>query len=275
MSQGHHKLLEADSTAKQAREAIKQSNKVRKALGRYRYELSQSDTAEAQSTLRQAISDHTLQLHHWEAQGLKLRQDSAEQKTESLKLLRAGMIANWSSWISQPGPLRGAELTSPLDNRSHNSPQRSVHRNMPTPRSDTELQSAEGMSLQVSALAGQQLPEGLDTGSFSVSRQRKIFAHIELIQDRSQFVPINQLHRWRLILSSLDGEAITDGQVRFGGHMPGHVHGLPTQPIIEAGSAPGVYEISGVKFQMGGWWVIELELETSVGSDSVRFNVVL
>jgi len=56
---------------------------------------------------------------------------------------------------------------------------------------------------------------------------------------------------------------------------------LPTQPLLTNQIAPGVYRISGVKFQMAGWWVIELELSlvnadgSIKPSDSLRFNLAL
>lgn len=134
------------------------------------------------------------------------------------------------------------------------------------------------MSLDISAVAGQQLPAGLNVESFNISRARKLFAHIEVEPDANgerTIVPINKLHQWRLILARVDGKPLSDAEITFTGHMPGHVHGLPTQPKIDQQLDDGVYQVSGVKFQMAGWWVIEFVVKTAQWTDYVRFNIVL
>ena len=42
-------------------------------------------------------------------------------------------------------------------------------------------------------------------------------------------VEMNEIQNMRLILNDLEGQPI-DAKVTIEGHMPGHVHGLPTQP---------------------------------------------
>jgi hypothetical protein len=53
--------------------------------------------------------------------------------------------------------------------------------------------------------------------------------------------------------------------------MPQHGHGLPTRPRVTRELAGGVYEVGGVRFNMGGWW----ELKFTIGGDTVTFNLGL
>ncbi len=64
------------------------------------------------------------------------------------------------------------------------------------------------------------------------------------------------MHRSRLLVSDLDGAPVQGATILVAGHMPGHVHGLPTQPRVTQELAPGVL-VEGLKFQMEGWWVME------------------
>jgi hypothetical protein len=57
--------------------------------------------------------------------------------------------------------------------------------------------------------------------------------------------------------------------------MPQHGHGLPTQPLVTAYLGDGTYLVEGMKFQMGGWWVVDFTIEANGQSDTVRFNLSL
>ncbi len=278
MKQGQQKLQQADDNIALAAKVLKQGNVARKALGALRYKLAKTTEAENKALLQAEINQRVEQLNSAQRQGADLRESSRELKVEALSLFSQGMAQVWSEHLRFIGPLRlqvdGDAPDSRANIRAHNVPQRSVHPRMPEPRSLAQLKTREGMSLEVSELAGQNLPEGLLTQSFSISRSRNIFAHIESASDDGS-VPLNQLHEWRLILSSLDGLPVDHALLTFSGHMPGHVHGLPTQPLISATAKPGVYKVSGVKFQMGGWWVIEFAVQMGTENDSLRFNVVL
>ena len=83
-------------------------------------------------------------------------------------------------------------------------------------------------------------------------------------------VPLNEIHRWVLVVEDQAGQPV-EAEFKVVGHMPGHVHGLPTAPQVTQQLAPGVYLVEGVKFQMRGWWVMQFETD----NDSLRFNVVL
>ena len=68
----------------------------------------------------------------------------------------------------------------------------------------------------------------------------------------------------------VDGAAIT-----VDGGMPQHGHGLPTRPRVTKNLGGGVYEIEGVRFNMGGWWEFTLVISGPAGDDSVTFNLDL
>jgi hypothetical protein len=71
------------------------------------------------------------------------------------------------------------------------------------------------------------------------------------------------------------GHAIDGATIAINGGMPQHGHGLPTQPRVTQNLGDGVYEIEGVRFNMGGWWVFTLAISTPAGADSVTFNLSL
>ena len=57
--------------------------------------------------------------------------------------------------------------------------------------------------------------------------------------------------------------------------MPQHGHGLPTRPRVTRNLGDGIYEIEGVRFNMGGWWEFKLAIAGSRGADTVTFNLEL
>jgi hypothetical protein len=88
-------------------------------------------------------------------------------------------------------------------------------------------------------------------------------------------IPVNQLHTWTLTLSTATGEPLDHAHISVDGDMPQHGHGLPTQPLVTEYLGDGSYLVEGVKFQMGGWWVMDFVVESGAGTDKVRFNFIL
>jgi hypothetical protein len=84
-----------------------------------------------------------------------------------------------------------------------------------------------------------------------------------------------QMHTVRLIVRDADGGAIDEAQISIDGGMPQHGHGLPTRPRVTRSLGDGVYEIEGVRFNMGGWWEFTLAITGSRGADTVTFNLAL
>jgi hypothetical protein len=84
-----------------------------------------------------------------------------------------------------------------------------------------------------------------------------------------------QLLTVRVTVRDADGRAIDDAQISIDGGMPQHGHGLPTRPRVTGNLGDGIYEIEGVRFNMGGWWEFKLAIAGSRGADTVTFNLDL
>ena len=76
-------------------------------------------------------------------------------------------------------------------------------------------------------------------------------------------------------LKDAAGQPVEGATITVDGGMPEHGHGLPTQPRMTRANGNGVYEISGVRFNMGGWWELRLAISTPSGADTVTFNLEL
>jgi hypothetical protein len=84
-----------------------------------------------------------------------------------------------------------------------------------------------------------------------------------------------QMQTVRVTLLDAEGDAINDAQISIDGGMPQHGHGLPTRPRVTRTLGDGIYEIEGVRFNMGGWWEFTLAIAGSRGGDTVTFNLDL
>lgn len=79
----------------------------------------------------------------------------------------------------------------------------------------------------------------------------------------------------RVIVRDAEGRAIDEAHISIAGGMPQHGHGLPTRPRVTRNLGDGIYEIEGVRFNMGGWWEFRLAIAGSRGADTVTFNLAL
>lgn len=88
-------------------------------------------------------------------------------------------------------------------------------------------------------------------------------------------IPINRLHTWTLRVETPDGQPIDDATIAVDGDMPQHGHGLPTRPQVTQNLGNGDYLVEGMKFQMGGWWVMDFDITAAGQTDRVSFNLML
>lgn len=88
-------------------------------------------------------------------------------------------------------------------------------------------------------------------------------------------IPVNRLHTWTLHVETPDGQPIDDATIAVDGDMPQHGHGLPTRPQVTQNLGNGDYLVEGMKFQMGGWWVMDFDITAAGQSDRVSFNLML
>jgi hypothetical protein len=76
-------------------------------------------------------------------------------------------------------------------------------------------------------------------------------------------------------LTDARGAAVEGATITVDGGMPQHGHGLPTSPRVTKSHGDGVYQIDGVRFNMGGWWEFRLAIASPAGADTITFNLDL
>jgi hypothetical protein len=84
-----------------------------------------------------------------------------------------------------------------------------------------------------------------------------------------------RLQTVRVAITDDAGRPVDDATIEVDGGMPEHGHGLPTRPRVTRALGDGVYEIEGLRFNMGGWWEFKLAISALAGSDVVTFNLDL
>jgi len=271
---GQNLLALSVSTEQQARDALLDGNRIRKSILQLRQQMAKKSAHGVNAELQINLDESIATSRAAQERGQELRRKASEIRAQAEGLLKQGMINRYSQWIESVGPLLLREQAQ-IVQTAHNTPVRSTNKKGPEPEPAQKTKMHHDMSLSLSEMPVQQVPPGLNKSSFTISRERGFIGHIELDAE-SQEAGINELHRWRLVISSLDGTPYEGGSVNFSGHMPGHVHGLPTQPRVTAQIAPGVYQVEGVKFQMRGWWVIDFDISVNEKTtDTLRFNLQL
>jgi hypothetical protein len=115
-------------------------------------------------------------------------------------------------------------------------------------------------------------PSDLDYSRTRVSEGRLYRA---TIQPQGDSIPHGRLHRWTLHLETATGSPVDSASVVVDGGMPQHGHGLPTKPRVTRELGNGDHLVEGMKFNMGGWWVVKFRVNAMAGSDSLVFNLKL
>jgi hypothetical protein len=93
------------------------------------------------------------------------------------------------------------------------------------------------------------------------------------IRPQGDSIPQGRLHRWTLHLETTGGQPVEIADVAVVGGMPQHGHGLPTRPRVTRHLGNGDHAVEGMKFNMGGWWVVTFRVSASAGRDSLTFNL--
>jgi hypothetical protein len=88
-------------------------------------------------------------------------------------------------------------------------------------------------------------------------------------------IPVNEMHEWTLHVENADGTPVEDATITVDGDMPEHGHGLPTSPRVTRNLGNGDYLVEGIKFQMGGWWLMDFTITANSQTDTVHFNMML
>ena len=95
------------------------------------------------------------------------------------------------------------------------------------------------------------------------------------IKPQGDSIPKGKLQRWTLHLETVEGMAVDSVKIAVDGGMPQHGHGLPTKPRVTRDLGNGDHIVDGMKFNMGGWWVVKFRLDAKTGADSLVFNLSL
>ncbi len=88
-------------------------------------------------------------------------------------------------------------------------------------------------------------------------------------------IKLNKFHTWKIKIETSDGKPVLGAKITVSGDMPEHGHGLPTEPAMTKELGNGYYLIEGIKFNMPGWWIVNIDIKTSSGRDTVTFNLYL
>jgi hypothetical protein len=115
-------------------------------------------------------------------------------------------------------------------------------------------------------------PADLD---YSRTRTSEAGRYRATIKPEGDSIPTGKLQRWTLHLETTTGSAVDVCDVTVDGGMPQHGHGLPTKPRVTRHLGNGDHLVEGMKFNMGGWWVVKFRVASATGADSVVFNLSL
>ena len=91
----------------------------------------------------------------------------------------------------------------------------------------------------------------------------------------AESIKVGKLHSWNIQVLTADGTPVDSAKITVDGGMPQHGHGLPTKPLVTKHLGAGKHLVEGMKFNMGGWWVVTFDVASSQGSDVVTFNLKL
>lgn len=95
------------------------------------------------------------------------------------------------------------------------------------------------------------------------------------IKPAGDSIPEGKLHTWTLHVETVDSTAVDSAAISVWGGMPQHGHGLPTKPLVTRQLGRGDHLVEGMKFNMGGWWVVKFRVGAAAGTDTVVFNLKL
>ncbi len=149
----------------------------------------------------------------------------------------------------------------------------SISRSRPALRRTISLLSAAAAAaLLTGCMLFARPPQDLD---YSRTRTSEGGIYRATIRPSGDTIPKGKLHSWVLRLEAADGTPVDLCKVTVDGGMPQHGHGLPTKPRVTRRLGEGEHLVEGMKFNMGGWWVVKFRVASAAGEDSVVFNLSL
>jgi YtkA-like len=88
-------------------------------------------------------------------------------------------------------------------------------------------------------------------------------------------IVVGTMHGWIVEITTPSGQPVEHAEIFIDGGMPQHGHGLPTEPKVTAELGGGRYQIEGMKFNMPGWWTINVSVKGLAGPDTATFNLII
>lgn len=116
------------------------------------------------------------------------------------------------------------------------------------------------------------VPDGLD---LALDKPTAAGLYKAAIVPQATPVTVGSMHAWTVTLHTADGAPVKAAKIGISGGMPQHSHGLPTAPQVTKDLGGGRHLIEGMKFNMRGWWTLDLTIDGPKGADTVTFNLVL
>jgi len=95
---------------------------------------------------------------------------------------------------------------------------------------------------------------------------------VKLSVKDNQAPKINQFQQWFVEIKDQSNNPVYPAKIVISGGMPAHGHGLPTQPQVTDYLGNGLYLIEGIKFNMTGNWMIQLQILTPTIQDTATIN---
>ncbi len=139
-------------------------------------------------------------------------------------------------------------------------------------RFSTIAATLAALSLLTGCMLFAHAPSDLD---YSRTRASGAGLYVATIHPQGDSIPKGKLQRWTLHLATAAGTSVDSATLSVDGGMPQHGHGLPTKPRVTRALGNGDHLVEGLKFNMGGWWVVKFRINSAQGSDSVVFNLKL
>ena len=140
------------------------------------------------------------------------------------------------------------------------------------PKLMTKVAALTAATLLAGCMLFAEPPKGLD---YSRGRTSEHGLYRATIRPQGDSIPQGRLHRWTLHLETVSGAPVDSASIAVDGGMPQHGHGLPTKPRVTRELGNGDHLVEGMKFNMGGWWVVKFRVASAAGTDSVVFNLNL
>ena len=149
------------------------------------------------------------------------------------------------------------------------SPLRSINRPL---RVASRIAALASVALFAGCTASAQATKNLD---YSRTRSSEGGVYRGTIRPAGDSIPQGKLQSWTLHLETATGASVDSASVSVDGGMPQHGHGLPTKPQVTQHLGNGNHLVEGMKFNMGGWWVVKFHVNSAAGNDSLVFNLSL